>query len=291
MGTPATDPTTCTCDANYVPDAAQTSCVQNDLTITLSGGSTTEPWNKKRDKEHLKANLPFGAIVTDQNGQAKANVSVSIVTDVTSDTGGHVHNSGRPKGKLATTQAAIKDGASAISGVTDSTGTFSFTFGAEEASGEHKLTATCTGCKTPANATVNVAIQGLALLDAEPLSYTLRGSKDPHPGNHWFSPGAAVKIINLAHAYRNDPAFNKKLLLINDSSLIKGGVFDLGQDWTYEYNGHAGHRKGVVVDINNYRANSDPDFEIFTQKHGIQAQWHKKGTAPHYHLLLLGRDE
>lgn len=262
---------------------------QDVLSITLSGGST-EPWHKKHDQNHEKSNLPFMAIVTDQNGQAKAGVSVNITTDITSDSGGHVHTYGRPKGKLiAGTPVSTLGGTATISGTTDSTGAFSFTFGAEEASGEHKLTAICTGCTAPTNASVNVLIPGLMLLDADPLGYILRGDLPEHPDNHYFSGAAIVRIINLAHAYQLNTVFNKELLKINDSSLVKGGVFDINQDWTHESNRHGGHRVGIVVDINNYHA-TNLLFEEFASRKHIQANWHGKGTAPHYHLLLLGRD-
>jgi hypothetical protein len=293
-------PPSCVCDAGYEFDATRTSCIQEQYTITLSGGTTTEPWNKKHDPDHTAANQPFVAVVKDQNGQAKANVGVNITSDVTPDSGGHIHNDSRPKGKLVPTPSgtptpvSTTDGTAAISGSTDSTGSFSFTFGAEEASGEHKLTATCTGCTAPATATVNVLIPGLTMLGVDPGSYDLQGYKDWHPGNHYFSEAAIVKIINLAHAYRLDPNFNHQLLIINDSSLSRGGVFDLGQDWTYEDNGHQGHRKGIVVDINNYRNGPDPDFEIFAKKCcKINAKWEGPdiSSTPHYHLRLLGRDE
>ena len=69
----------------------------SQLTISLSGGTNTEPWHKKHDPEHTKANLPYKAIVKDQDGQPKANINVTITTDVTSDSGGHVHTNGRPR--------------------------------------------------------------------------------------------------------------------------------------------------------------------------------------------------
>ena len=263
------------------------------LTLTLSGDSTTEPWHKKRDKEHTRANLPYQAIVRDQNGQPKANVSVTIDTDVTSDSGGHIHINGRPKGKLVATTAgtvSTKNGTDTITGITDGSGVFAFTFGAEEASGSHTLTANCTDCKAPANSTINVAIQGLMLLDADPLSYELRGERDTHINNHYFSPAALVKIINLAHQYHLDPDFNGKLLKINDSSLIKGGTFDVQLDWTSLSNVHGGHRVGIVVDINNYQASSKLFEELASECCGITAKFHARGTAPHYHLWLLGED-
>ena len=267
--------------------------VPDTLTITLSGGTSVEPWHKKADADHKKTNLPYAATVKEASGQPATNIEVTITTEVTQDSGGHVHIDGRHKGKLAIPSDPIKDGTKTITGNTDVNGVYSFVFGSEEASGTHTITATCKGCSNnPQTAEVKVAIQGLSLLDRNPLSYTLNGETSTHPGSHYFSAAALTKIINLAFKFSHDPLFNKQLLIINDSSLIKGGVFDLGQDWTYTPNGHQGHRKGVVVDINNFQA-EDPDFDKFVEylNSGIQAQWHSRGTAPHYHLLLLGKDE
>ena len=271
---------------------------QNTLTITLSGGTSVEPWHKKADADHKKANLQYTATVMDtskQPAQPAPNVEVTITTDVTQDSGGHVHVDGRHKGKLAIPSDPIKDGKETITGSTDINGVYSFVFGSEEASGTHTLTAKCsTGCEAPATATVKVEIKGLSLLDGDPLSYTLNGETTTHPGSHYFSAAAMTKIINLAHKYSHDPAFNKQLLIINDSSLIKGGVFDLGQDWTYEDNGHQGHRIGVVVDVNNYRDGPNQKFKKFAKDCcEIDAVWEGPDvtSTPHYHLRLLGKDQ
>ena len=267
-------------------------------TITLSGGTSVEPWHKKADADHKKANLQYTATVMDtskQPAQPAPNVEVTITTDVTQDSGGHVHVDGRHKGKLAIPSDPIKDGKETITGSTDINGVYSFVFGSEEASGTHTLTAKCsTGCEAPATATVKVEIKGLSLLDGDPLSYTLNGETTTHPGSHYFSAAAMTKIINLAHKYSHDPAFNKQLLIINDSSLIKGGVFDLGQDWTYEDNGHQGHRIGVVVDVNNYRDGPNQKFKKFAKDCcEIDAVWEGPDvtSTPHYHLRLLGKDQ
>lgn len=266
--------------------------IQENL-ITLSGDTTTEPWHKKHDKDHLKANLPFKAVVKDQNGQPQANFDVTITTDVTQFSGGHVHTNNRPKGKLVAGAAAntsTKDGKVEIKGRTDGNGVFEFTFGAEEASGTHTLTAICdSGCQAPATATVKVEIPDLMLLGADPKNFELRGDKPWHPDNHYFSATALFKIVDFASAYADKKNFGVPLK-INDSSLEKGGVLDIGQDWTYEFKGHAGHRVGVVVDINNYTERNKL-FERLAAKLDIYADWHSKGTAPHYHLWLLGRDQ
>lgn len=287
------NPTTCSCNTGYRPDSIGKSCINVQYTITLSGGSTTEPWNKKHDQYHKAANLPFVAVVTDQNNQPKAGINVSLSTDVTPNTGGHSHTNGRPKGKLVATPGnpvsavSTANGGAAISGVTDKSGIVWFTFGAEEASGEHTITANCTGCKAPATSTVKAEIQGLMKLGDDntcTTSYCLRGGRTPHPDNHYYTGAAESQVVPLANAYQKKFG---QLLQINDSSLIKGGLYDYKGNWMP---GHEGHRKGVVVDVNNYSA-PNPRFEELAYKRHIKAQWHQKGSAPHYHLLLLGKDE
>jgi len=270
--------------------------VQYSLTITLSGGNTIEPWHKKWDQDHTSSNssLPFKATVTNQNNQPMAGMNVFISSDVTPGSGGHAHDNDRPKGRLVSnkTDEGLSTGAASISGQTDGNGQFSFTFGAEEASGEHTLTANCEGCSNAATTNITVGIPGLMKLDADPLSYELRGETDGHPGNHYFSPAAMVKIINLAEAYRifsRDILKTNELLKINDSSLVHGGTFDVQLDWTSETNVHGGHRIGIVVDINNYHV-PDLDFVQLALDKGVKAKWHGKGTAPHYHLVLLNED-
>ena len=293
-------PSVTTWEKPYSVDQNGLTCSRPDtLIITLSGSTTVEPWHKKFDADHKKMNLSYTATVTNTSGQPSPNIPVTITTDVTQDSGGHVHIDSRPKGKLVATPSGTPTpvstvgGKETILGTTDSNGIFSFTFGSEEASGTHTITAKCTGCQAPATATVKVEIPGLSMLDGNPLSYTLNGEKSWHPGSHYFSAAALTKIINLAHKFSHDPAFSHQLLIINDSSLIKGGVFDLGQDWTYTPNGHQGHRIGVVVDINNFHA-ENPDFVIFAKNCcSIKAVWEGPDvtSTPHYHLWLIGKDQ
>lgn len=276
---------------NYITKMCERS--SGKLTITLSG-TTTEPWHKKHDPEHSQANLPYKAIVKDQNGQPKTNIGVTITTDVTSDSGGHVHTNNRPKGKLvAGTGASTKAGKETITGTTNGTGVFEFTFGAEEASGTHTLTAKCdSGCQAPATATVEVAIPDLMQLGANPNSFTLNGSTTPHPNSHYFSAAALLKISDFAAKYAEKDNFGEPLIII-DSSLEKGGVLDLGEDWTYKPKGHQGHRKGIVVDVNNYRTKPNQKFKDFATKNKINAVWEGPDVTahPHYHLWLLGSDQ
>jgi len=312
----------------YVP----ISCNLGVNFIQIQGGSSVEPWHKKHDPNHTNANLPYKAIVKDQNGQPKANIAVTITTDVTSDSGGHVHTAGRLKGKLVDKVGAAvstKDGKETISGATDGSGIFSFTFGAEEVSGEHKLTATCTGCTAPAeSASIAVKVDGLEQIPNASF-YTFIGSTDKHDKNHYLTSDAATNMLYVAASYHAEVKYWKKPkgkqpipplpLQLNDASLIWGGLFDIKGNWTTP---HVGHRKGVVIDV---RANDDTgatgaiplsSFDNFKKMalsyYGADAQVHctsnktdgqnrkpptcvgKDGSQDpnrHFHILLLGDDQ
>lgn len=323
----------CFCDVGYFPDSTATSCVPKEgLTITLSGSATTEPWHKKQDPNHTNANLHYKAIVKNQNGQPKANVGVTITTDVTSDSGGHVHTNDRHKGKLVGqvgTTVSTKDGKITISGITDGSGVFEFTFGAEEASGTHTLTAKCdSGCQAPATSTISVKVDNLEQIP-NAFFYTFIGSTDKHDKNHYLTSDAATNMLYIAASYHSEVKYwkkpnGKKLippfpLQLNDASLIWGGLFDIKENWTTP---HVGHRKGVVIDV---RANDDTgttgaiplsSFDNFIEMalsyYGADAQVHctsnktdgqnrkppscigKDGSQDgnrHFHILLLGDDQ
>ena len=77
-----------------------------------------------------------------------------------------------------------------------------------------------------------------------------------------------------------------KPLILNDSSLKLGGLYDIKGYWTPS---HEGHRKGIVVDINNF-TERDFDFEALVADHNATAKWEE--DPPHYHIRLLNnRDE
>lgn len=287
----------CTCDAGYVQSGGQ--CVPEVLTISLSGGTTIEPWNRleSHDPAHLKANLPFVALVTNQLNQPKTNIGVTIWTDVTPGTGGHIHYNGRPKGKLVITNgSAVTDistvyGTDNIQGSTGYGGIFWFTFGAEESSGEHTITATCTGCSNTATTKIEVEIPGLIRLNDDQICtayFDLRGGRTSHPDNHYFTGPAMAQLVKLAIAFNKEYG---SLLKVNDSSLKKGGLYDYKETWK---NPHKGHRKGIVVDINNFTSR-DADFELFVADQHAFASWEGRDvtSTPHYHIRLLGinRDE
>ena len=305
----------CACNAGFVPNASG-SCDAEVLTITLSGGTSVEPWNSDTDPNHANANLSFKAVVTDQNGQPQAGVDVTVMSVATPNKGGHDHDNNRPKGWLAETpdkitsqiQAGASQGSGTLSGKTDGSGTLSFTFGAEEASGEHVLNATCTGCDKPADlVTIDVMVAGLSQIPAS-LFYTMIDDDGTvigavlgkHTDNHYLTSPAASVLWSIAAAYHVEQKFYVQnlpppVLHLNDASLVWGGLLDVDGDWYFD---HHEHRRGTVVDI---RANSATgaipsrnfvNFELLAIQYGADPHFENKGKPnQHYHLRIFNRKE
>jgi hypothetical protein len=294
-GTPAINPTTCTCNDGYAPDPAKTSCVQENLTITLYGGTTTEPGTS----------LPFIATVTNQDKQPPKNavkVEISLKVDPTS--GGHEHGSGdRPRGGIAGESVCESDGTCWSS--TTYNGAVVFNFNAPEASGTHTITATCDGCNNTETKTVDVKVDGLSALTASP-EYELVGAViGKHTDNHYLSAPAKRNLMSLvdrySKAYPAGPVLN-----LNDASLVWGGKFDVSGTWA---GAHEEHRRGVAIDI---RANQLPsaiplsrfrNFKKLAAKSGgafadvhcafpsrfSWACWADTSPNRHFHVRLLGQ--
>ncbi len=293
----------------------------NNLTITLSGGTEIEPSNGSNTKT-----LPITATVIDQNtNQPPANpvqVRVSLKVDPTS--GGHDHgDSARPRGGIADVEKCESDGECWMNPTVN--GVLEFNFKAPEASGKHTITATCDGCSNTATKPVDVKVDGLKPIPAFPF-YALNevngdviGAKTGwHTDNHNLTPAAAAVLMKIAVTYRfnprfylRDPASNGQIsfppiLHLNDASLPWGGVYDICARpnaclkrgiivWKAP---HIGHRRGTVVDV---RANGT-DGSIPTSnkikfinllvERGIPYLWEDRKTSnEHFHLMLLGVQE
>jgi hypothetical protein len=88
-----------------------------------------------------------------------------------------------------------------------------------------------------------------------------------------------------------------QVLMLNDSSLPWGGLYDFNIDKSQWANPHELHRQGIVVDINNFRT-QDADFEKWAARNfGVSPAWEPKPklsqdpvkrVPPHYHVRILG---
>lgn len=119
----------------------------------------------------------------------------------------------------------------------------------------------------------------------------LIGQTAIHPVNHWCRPDFCTRLLTLATEYRNGSGLT---IAYNDGALVKGGVFDLNQNFQGP---HQRHRGGLDQDV---RANGGPNsipfdpatrswFEALVQIYvGPQPPWwHEEiGTGnEHYHIV------
>lgn len=266
----------------------------NSFTITLSGGSSVEPWNARHDPSHQTSNIAFKAIVAQSDGLAAANIPVTITTSATKDSGGHIddyHNQPRPPGRLSSASGTMC-GTATLCGNTDSNGVFSFTFGAEEAAGKHTLSATCQGCTGSAEpAIIFVKVPGLMPIPELPQYWMLDepdpsnpgamksiGGTNAHKDNHNLTGKALAELFSLAYAYKVQVSHGQ-VLYLNDASLPWGGLLDDDGNWLPP---HQSHRLGNAIDI---RAESAANLagaiphELFSGVQNINV----RGVEPQIH--------
>ncbi len=122
-------------------------------------------------------------------------------------------------------------------------------------------------------------------------SFQLVGSTSTHPDNHWCRQDVCTRLVQLANDYNGAHGLT---LAYNDSSLIKGGLFDVNANFRTP---HARHTGGFDQDV---RANGGPNsvpfdpairtwFEnqVFLIFGAQPPWWHEEQGTPeeHYHIV------
>ncbi|MFH0934038.1 MAG: hypothetical protein V1879_02430, partial [Pseudomonadota bacterium] len=150
-GVPVNYPTTCTCNEGYAPDSTGTSCVNENLTITLTGGTTIEPGKD--------LSLTVTVINKNDNQPPKNPVPVKISLKVDPKSGGHDHGDGtRPRGGINNEDCKTDDTCKTLS--IGREGSATITFKAPAAAGTHTVTATCDKCSNgPQEVKVDVRVK------------------------------------------------------------------------------------------------------------------------------------
>jgi hypothetical protein len=125
---------------------------------------------------------------------------------------------------------------------TDSNGSCSVTYDANDAGGLYNLTATLSSGESDTKVLT-------VKLDLTPLppgsSYSVvRGGTAFHPDGTYGTPSLVATVQVLANRYQHN---SMQTLSINDMSLEWGGIFDLNGDWGPP---HVLHQTGQSVDIN-----------------------------------------
>ena len=230
------------------------------------------------------------ATVYDENGQKINNVNIHVEIEPIESTAGHFNHGVRPKkvstyGQLVTTTTRDLQ----LDGNTGTEG-FKFRYLASELSGDYNMKVTCKDkvCNLIQPSKIWVGVENLISLEKIASLYEFVGDKPTHPDNHYVTEKTRVKMITLAAKYKTKFP-NNAVLHYNDSSLERGGLFDVGKTkWKPP---HKRHRVGTDVDVRaneasgNIPSKDDVEFSRLAKKSGCFARIEYVGTTnEHFHL-------
>jgi len=186
--------------------------------------------------------LPQGSTtVTVSTNPAVSGVSISLSAVEQGNSGGHIHL-GRPLGSF-----------SSSSGTTDSNGQFVSNYTASLFGGTEIINARANTANGVADASAALTVAVLSLFQLGPgANYNLVGATPTHPSNHFGTLVANSGLANIANQYAAQ--FPGSILLYNDQSLIRGGLFDIAATWSTP---HIEHRLGGNCDVSDSSVPSD----------------------------------
>jgi hypothetical protein len=174
-------------------------------------------------------------ITARMNGKPLPGVPVQLMARPVQNSGGHIHDGDRPVGSF-----------SVKSGKTGGDGKFVSIYTASQFGGIERIIVTAAGVTDSVADTVKVdsLVQFSGAGD-----YSLTGSTDSHPNNHYLvSQNAISDLISAADSFAVKDWNTTGTMRLNDMSLPWGGLFDIDINWTTP---HRAHRIGKSVDIEN----------------------------------------
>lgn len=176
IGTPTTDPNTCTCTDPYIPNPTWTSCILETYTISLTGlggevlsGATRQAY----------------AEVKTSTGSAKSGAAVTLTITVVEADDGH------PVGQHTASHIATL---TPTAGTTGADGRLNFTFTAPAAGGTHTIIASCTKCSNQATGTIVVPVDQYTLTLNTPAGDIEPSGTAAGDGN--ASKTMSVRVVN-----------------------------------------------------------------------------------------------
>ncbi|MBI2069557.1 MAG: penicillin-insensitive murein endopeptidase [Elusimicrobia bacterium] len=157
------------------------------------------------------------------------------------NTGGHIHNTTRPIGKInGQTQGSFTIGASSQTTLTYVSG---------EVSGQEMIEFAIDGKTQKAKEFVDVRVDGLRRLPKQGPNHIASSNDNLHP-EYTYGTQAFIDTLNII-ATEYKVRTSSLVISINDMSLINGGLFDIDSNWSASPRGHVSHRTGEDVDINS----------------------------------------
>jgi hypothetical protein len=211
--------------------------------------------------------------VSVQSSPPYVGLQVTLQREEIQYTGGHNHLN-RPLGSFG-----------ASSGTTNAQGRFQTTYRASLFGGQEKIKATMSA-KT-VSATLDVQISGLLQL-ADGANFDLTGTTSYHilPNNHYGTSTSNSYLVTIANQYAG--LYPNSILLYNDQSLPRGGLFDVGPtvkhpEWQLWQTPHDEHRFGTNCDVSKSNV-PDGRWTALTTIFANNGSPNYKPESDHWHL-------
>ena len=230
--------------------------------------------------------------VVNAAGHDVPNAVVKLSLNAEELSGGHEHAdpaNPKPAGSFGT------DGSSTLTVSTGSAAATLVTYQAPDPAGLVTVHGTSEGSE-PGDRFVTVAVDGLVLVREIPATLQYVGDPGSHHSRFWVTPATGEMLRRLAEALAREyqlvllPAGATRYLGLNDASLVLGGQFDIGGDWSPP---HADHRRGQGADLRTTDKTEDQtDFMTSfweLRLHGgvydeRSRSTNPQSTGPHYHF-------
>ena len=262
--------------------------VGTQVRLTLSKTSmlpSVKPDSNVDQSAVVEATQTIDVSVIDTSGHAIPFKTVTLTLTAKEGDAGHLHMTAnaKPPGTInGSTTASVPTGQSGVATVI---------YHAPEPSGLVWLKGTSSGAAT-AYKKIMIEVPGLVPFGVEVGADSMIGGvTGVHTDNHNARPDHIARLAALMFMYNRQFPNGPKLKL-NDSSLPKGGLFDINANWHPD---HAAHRYGNNTDIrtaggdalSNLRLNAIEGIWMHLIGQRGQAGLIKHtGAKPHYHLIF-----
>lgn len=128
----------------------------------------------------------------------------------------------------------------------------------------------------------------LVNIPADGTGYKLVGDTPEHPDNHYVTSSFLKSLQDIGKEW-NRTCPNSEVLRYNDASLVWGGVFDAGNNWTTP---HSNHSKGLAIDISKIYVRKGNREKLIKQmcakanvfSEGDSVDPNHKEPVPHFHV-------
>lgn len=242
-----------------------------DLALEFEGDEEVWPTLRALDGGNPDANNVKQVTVTvSENDIPVPNHEIELSVQFILGTGGHDHTTAPNDNLLGTLENTITNTSAqgSIRGITNENGEVAFSYTASEISGQMQFEVRSLSQLNMETDTLQIRVPNLIAFEGIG-DYELTGQTDVHSSNHFIANQAALDaLLEASIAYSNASWNTDDIMLVNDLSLILGGLFDISGEWITPHNSH---RNGRNVDIENISV-SDTTVIVFNPDTGIERE-------------------